>query len=113
MAARDLAEVEVDAFLAKAELIAQLTAHPSWPAWEDLLRTFRQSALEELTRVTDPSEFRYWQGVASALGEIVDRPGRIVASAAEILKAEEADKKGIRPELRAVVGMGFDDDGAI
>lgn len=108
-----LPDLEIDAFLSQAEYIAQLVTHPAWTAWTGLLTAMRQAALEQLALCSDPGEFRYWQGVAGALGEMLDRPQRIVAAADEIRTAEEADKKGIRLDLRAAIGLGADHDGDI
>lgn len=105
---RDLRELEIDRFLAQAETLAQLSALPAWDQWTALLREMRNAAMEELI-TAKVDEVRYWQGVASALGEILDRPGRIIASAADYARAEEADKREFRPELRAVVGRGYDE----
>lgn len=106
--APDLSKIEVDKFLAQAETLATLMAHPAYAAWISLLGDMRQSYLEELARCSDPGEFRYWQGAASALAEILDRPGRIVASAGSFVETEESGKGVgvIRPDLRAVLGMG-------
>ena len=108
---RDLREVEIDAFLAQAEKLGQLMAHPSWDGWCELLRSMRQAALEELARGTDPGDFRYWQGVAGALGELLERPERIVTAAADYQRNEEDEKGVIRPDLRAAIGLGVDRDG--
>jgi hypothetical protein len=99
-----------DAFLAQAEMLAQLAEHPGWPAFLDLLRAMRAGTLEELA-TADADNFRYWQGAANAIGEVIDRPARIVAQADEFLSAEQADTGQVRPELRAVLGNGFDLDG--
>lgn len=108
-----LEDLEVNRFLASAELLGQLSALPAWEAWEGLLREMRQAALEELASGSDPGEFRYWQGVAGALGEILSRPKRIIAAAAEFTAIEEADRKGLRPDLRAIVGLGTDHEGDV
>ena len=110
---RDLAELEIDSFLANAELLAQLSQQPAWEGWTRLLRDMRQAALEELARCSEPGEFRYWQGVAGALGEMLDRPQQIIKRAAEFQRDEEADRKGIRTELRGLVGVGIDLDGDV
>lgn len=108
-----LEALETDRFLSHAETLAQLSALPAWGAWTSLLHDMRQAALEELARVSEPGEFRYWQGVASALGEVLDRPRRICAAAASLVEEEEANKVGIRPELRSIVGMGLDAGGDV
>jgi hypothetical protein len=110
---RDLRELEINAFLAQAETLAQLTAHPAWAAWSLLLTDMRKSVVEELVAATDPGEIRFLQGAASTLGEILSRPARIIASAADYQAAEQADKGVVRPELRAVVGMGVDESGDV
>jgi hypothetical protein len=110
---RDLRDLEYDAFLAQAETLAQLQAFPAWEAWTALLRDMRTATVEELVAAKDPGEIRFLQGAASALGEILERPSRIVASAASFIEAEQQDKGAIRPELRAVVGMGLDEGGDV
>jgi len=110
---RDLRELEIDNFLAQAEPLAQLLQHPAWEAFERLLRDMRQGALEELARCSEAGDFRYWQGAAGALGELLDRPRRVVTEAADYQRSEEADKGVIRTELRAAIGMGIDHEGEI
>lgn len=110
---RDLRELEIDAFLAQAEMLAQLQQLPAWESWTKLLRDMRQAALEELARCSDAGDFRYWQGVAGGLGEILDRPTRIIVEAADFQRNEEADKHALRPELRAIVGVGVDPEGEV
>lgn len=112
-ATRDLQALEMDAFLAQAETLAQLADLPAWSVWNTLLRDMRQAALEELAHCTLAEDFRYWQGVAHALAEILERPGRIIAAAGEFQRAEEDDKRAFRPELRAIVGAGLDADGDV
>jgi hypothetical protein len=107
---RDLRDLETDAFLAQAELLAQLQALPAWAAWVTLLRDMRQAALEQLAQST-PDDFRYWQGAVASLGEIIDRPARMTATAADFQRAEEEEKRVIRPELRAAMGLGVDTEG--
>ena len=68
--------------------------------------------LEELATCTADT-FRYWQGVAATLNAIMEQPGQVTALAATIMGDEEDEKKGIRPELRAVLGLGADHDGDI
>jgi hypothetical protein len=108
---QDLRELEINSFLAHAEMLAQLAQHPAWEGWTRLLHDMRQAALEELARGADPGDFRYWQGAAAALGEILDRPTRIITTAADYQRAEEADKGVIHTELRAAMGMGVDREG--
>lgn len=107
----DLRALEINAWLARAELLAQLQSLPAWSAWTALLIEMRAGALE---RCADPDEKQlgYWQGVAGAIGEILERPVRITTDAADYQRAEEDEKKVIRPELRAAIGLGVDTDGA-
>lgn len=109
---RDLREMEIDDFLAQAEKLGQLMAHPAWDGWVTLLRDMRQASLEELARST-PDDFSYWQGVVAALGQILERPGRVVTEAADYQRDEEAEKEVIRPDLRAALGLGVDREGDI
>jgi hypothetical protein len=110
---RDLREVEIDGFLAQAEMLAQLQAHPAWEAFTVLLRDMRQGVLEALARESNVEEFRFSQGVVAALDEILDRPRRVVLDAERIRAAEEENDKVLRPELRATIGLGADHDGEV
>lgn len=105
--------LEIDRFLAQADLLARLQSDPAWAGWMDLLRDMRQAALEELARCSDPGEFRYWQGAAGALGEMLERPARITAEAAEYQRTEEEGRSIVRPELRAAIGLGIDREGDV
>lgn len=107
---KDIEELEIDAFLAQAESLAQLREHHGYAAYADLLLKMRTAALEELAVCKDAGEFRYWQGVVAALAEVLERPGRLVSEASAYRAAEEEDKKAIRPELRAVLGVTPSDD---
>lgn len=109
----DLKELEINAFLSHAEMLVQLTAFPQWGAWEALLADMRRSVVEELVSATDPGEIRFLQGAASTLGEILDRPRRIISSAADYQAAEQQDSGRVRPELRQLVGMGVDSEGDV
>ena len=113
MPTTNLRELEINSFLAQAEQLGQLMTHPAWTGWCELLRQMRQAALEELAQCVEGGDFRYWQGVAGALGELLDRPSLIVDSAAHYQRTEEEEKRGIRPDLRAAIGMGVDRDGDI
>jgi hypothetical protein len=107
---RDLKDIEIDAFLSQAEMLARLQGNGLWETWLGLLRDMRQAAMEDMARST-VEDFRYWQGVVATLGEIIDRPARITAAAADYQRAEEEEKHTIRPELRAAIGLGVDRDG--
>mgnify|MGYP001617173274 CR=1 FL=1 len=88
--------------------------HPGWTGWVGLLRDMRGAALEELARCSEPGDFRYWQGVVAALGEMLDRPAHMVARANEVNEVEQDANPGrIRPELRALVGAGIDYEGDV
>lgn len=104
-----LQDLEVDRFLAQGESLAILAQSPQWSAFCDLLVSMRAAALEELATITDTGELRYWQGVAAAIAEILDRPGRIIDSAASFRDDEEADKGAIRGEIRALTRTLGDD----
>jgi hypothetical protein len=112
MSASKLETFELDRFLGRAELVAQLMAHPGWGAWEELLGDMRAAMMEQLAQCEQPNEFRYWQGAVHALGEMIDRPKRVVAAATQTLAAEEEEKR-VRPEIRALVGAGLDYEGDI
>lgn len=103
--------MEIDAFLAQAELLSQLQASLAWVGWTALLQEMRVSALEQLAVEKDAGEVRYWQGVAGALGEILERPRRIAVAAADYQRTEEEEKHVLRPELRSAIGLGVDRDG--
>lgn len=107
-----LGDLERDRFLAQAEQIAQLMQHPGWPVWVELLRTMRAASLEELAKCADPGEFRYWQGAAGALLEIIERPTQMCELAGQVQRTEEASGQ-LRPELRSLVGLGLDHDSDI
>lgn len=108
----DLRDLEIDAFLAQGEQLAQLAAHPAWPGYAALLRDMRQGALE---RCADPDEKQlgFWQGVAAAIAEILDRPAKIIDAAADYQRTEEVEKRVLRPDLRAAIGLGVDREGEI
>lgn len=109
----DLRTVEINAFLSQADTLANLVSHPAWFTYIGLLRDMRQTALEELAQGSQPADFRYWQGVAATLAEIIDRPDRIITAAAEFQRTEESETKAIRADLRAAIGMGIDREGDI
>lgn len=105
MGKRTLEDLEMDAFLAKADTLAGLLAHPGWEVYLDLLRDMRQSAMEELAIAGKPKEVRFWQGVASSIGEIMDRPRRMVERASEVQTEETDESRIAQLELRAIMGM--------
>lgn len=94
--------------LAEAELLAQLTQHPAWPKFQDLLTEMRQNALEQLA-VADGVDVPRWQGVATILQQIKDRPEQIVKTARTILD-EEAQSRQQRTSLDFADGVRMEDD---
>lgn len=108
----DLKDLETNAFLAQAEMLALLASHPGWEVYAGLLRDMRAAALEELA-LAGPADFQRWQGIVAALSEVLARPTRIVEAAAAFTRDEEADKHVYRPELRAIVGAGIDENGDV
>lgn len=107
-AAARLGELERDRFLAQADQIAQLVKQPAWLGWMELLKTMRTAALEELAKCGDPGDFRYWQGAAAALQQIMERPEQMCALAGQVAGDEEEEQGLLRPELRSIVGFGVD-----
>lgn len=100
---RAAADLERDRFLAHAEQLAQLVAHPSWQAYTDLLAGMRLAALEEMAKA-GPDEFRFWQGWVGALAEMISRPQQIVDTAQVVQEDEAAaDPAQIRAALRALM----------
>lgn len=108
-----IGQLEIDRFLAQAELLGRLLTDPSWEAYEALLVSMRQAYLEEMARCTEPHDFRLWQGAALAIAETLDRPKRIVARAAAHQQAEEDGGQVIRTELRAALGYGVEQEETI
>jgi hypothetical protein len=111
--ARDLADIQLDALLARGEALAQLMAHPAWPAWESLIAEMRRAVLEDMARESSMDAVRFAQGVVATLDEVIRRTHIVVEHAAAALEAEESDKKVIRPEIRAAIGLGADHDGEV
>lgn len=110
---RDLQQLEIDKFLAQAETLASLTAHPAWEVYASLIKAMRQSAMEELATCPDPGEVRFWQGAIGALGEVLSRTSDIIGMAGAFQAEEEADIQRTRPELRAIMGLGMDDSDSL
>lgn len=105
----DLDKLEEDAFLARAETLAILVAHPAYQTYADLLREMRAASLEQMA-VANRDDVPYWQGVVGTLANIIDRPGRVIQTAATLQRAEEDDKGVVRQDIRAILGMGIDHD---
>lgn len=107
---RSLSDLERDRFLSQAENLARLIENPGWADYEALLGAMRLSAMEEMARCS-VSEFAYWQGVVGTLAEILDRPHRIVETAAVVQKEEEeADPAQARAALRALMNVHLEGD---
>jgi len=107
---RTIEQLEMDAFLSKADTLASLVEHPAWAEFLTLLTDMRQAGLEELARCSKPKELRFWQGVASAIQEIIERPARIVQAASEAQQAEETEDRGVRLDLRALLGTSIHEE---
>jgi hypothetical protein len=106
---RPLEEIERDRFLAEAESLAQIVAHPAWGRFEELLVQMRLAAMEHMAQAT-PAEFPYWQGVVATLREIKERPHQIVAAAHAVLDEENARKKSVRTARDLADRVTIEDD---
>ena len=96
---RSLEELERDAFLAEAEMLAQLIAHPAWPRYEELIGKMRLGALELLASARSQRMVSRCQGAAAILQELVERPHQIVATAKSVLADETQRKQETRSAL--------------
>lgn len=106
---RSLEDLQRDAFLAEAESLAQIVAHPSWKRFEELLTQMRLSALEHMAQ-SRPEEFPYWQGVVATLREIKERPHQIVAGAQAILDEDAQRKTTERRPTDLISRVALEDD---
>jgi len=97
---RNYEQLEEDAFYAEAETLSQLTTHPAWPVYVQLLAKMRLAAFEQLARARGEDVF-HWQGVVGTLAEVMERPERIVASA-EALKKQENEKPSRQDAMAAL-----------
>ena len=106
---RTLEELERDSFLAEAESLAQITQHPAWTRFEELLTQMRLAAMEHMAQAT-PAEFPYWQGVVATLREIKERPHQIVAAARSVMDEEAQRRSGERQALDFAMGVRVEGD---
>lgn len=106
---RSLDELERDRFLAEAESLSQITRHPAWVRFEELLTQMRLSAMEHMAQST-PEEFSYWQGVVATLREIKERPHQIIAVAQSITEEEQHRKQSERKSLDFSPRVALEDD---
>lgn len=102
-------DLEIERWLSQAEQLAILVQTPQWATLRELLTSMRIGALEELATIADTGELRYWQGMAAGIGEILDRPDRVINWAAEYRDREEAEKGVIRTDIRALTSTLGDD----
>lgn len=106
---RSLEELDRDTFLAEAESLAQITQHPAWQCFEELLTQMRLSAMEHMAQ-SAPAEFPYWQGVVATLREIKERPHQIVSAARSVLDEEAQRRDGTRQALDFAAGVHVEGD---
>ena len=104
-----LEELERDRFLAEAESLAQITQHPAWARFEELLTQMRLAALEHMAQA-GVAEFPYWQGVVATLREIKERPHQIVAAALSVVEDEKAQRAHVRTALDLADRVTLEDD---
>jgi len=104
-----LEELERDRFLAEAESLAQITQHPAWGRFEELLTQMRLAALEHMAQA-GVAEFPYWQGVVATLREIKERPHQIVAAALSVVEDERDQRNSVRTALDLADRVTLEDD---
>jgi hypothetical protein len=107
---RPLEEIERDRFLAEAESLAQITQHPAWSRFEELLTQMRLSVLEQLATASEPLEIARYQGAAVILREIKERPHQIVAAALSVVEDEKAQRASVRTALDLADRVTLEDD---
>ena len=96
---RSVEDLERDSFLAEAEALAGLMAHPAWPRYEALLTQMRLGALELMAGAKSQRMVVRCQGAATVLQELIDRPHQIVAAAQSVLADEKAQRESVRTAL--------------
>ena len=109
MSARSFEDLERDNFLAEAESLAQITQHPAWKRFEELLTQMRLAAMEHMAQAT-PDEFKYWQGVVATLREIKERPHQIVSTARQVVDEEAQQRSATRGALDFTAGVRVGED---
>ncbi len=107
---RSLEDLERDAFLADAELLAQLVTHPAWPKYEELLAHMRLGALELIATARSQRAVTRCQGAAAILQELLERPHQIIAAAHGIRDEESQRKQGERTALDFTAGVHVAED---
>jgi hypothetical protein len=105
MAERSVADLEKDAFLAEADMLATLTSSLGYMQYEVLITNMRAAAMEEMAKTT-PDRFPYWQGVVAAYADVLERPRQIVQGAAEIHKEEASDAERLLDVRRSLEMTG-------
>ena len=110
MADRPIEEVLRDQFLAEAEALAQLTAHPSWPRYEALLVQMRTGVLELLATARTGRRIAQCQGAAAILSELIDRPHQMVAAGRQVVDEEAQRKNAERTALDLADRVELTDD---
>ena len=108
MSARTLEQLSRDKFLAEAESLSQLLAHPAWPVYEGLIASMRLDALEHMARAGDAREIAVYQGAVAAFLEIMERPHQVVQTGRAALDEEAGQQKAARGMLDGVAPL--DDD---
>lgn len=107
---RSLEDLERDAFLANAELLAQLMTHPAWPRYEELLTRMRLGALELMASARNQRAVVRCQGAVTVLQELIERPHQIVAAARTVLDDESQRAQGERGALDFAAGVHVAED---
>jgi len=107
---RPLDELERDEWLGRAESLAQITQHPAWSRYEELLVMMRLAVLEQLATATEPLEVARYQGAAVILREIKERPHQIVAAALSVVEDEKSQRESVRTALDLADRVTLEDD---
>lgn len=105
---RTLEELSRDKFLAEAESLAALMAHPAWPVFEGLIASMRLDALEHMARAKDAREIAVYQGAVAAFLEIMERPGQVVQTGRAVMDEEAGPKRAARQMLDGVAPLEDD-----
>jgi len=106
---RTVEQLDRDNFLAEAESLAQITQHPAWGRFEELLTQMRLAAMEHMAQA-GVAEFPYWQGVVATLREIKERPREIIAAAQMVAADERETRAADRTSLDLVDRVTLEDD---
>ena len=98
---RTIEDLERDAFVAEADLIARLFNTPGWAEYEALLVKMRVAAMEEMA-TAEPEEVRMWQGSVATLKEVLERPRQIIEGAKSVLEDEQSDEQRLLDVQRSL-----------